>query len=347
MHDTTIRSIILASLVLVALVACQATEADAPATPGAAAAPEVTVPHAEPIPSDPYERALLVSLETTEPIEGTGLHNVFHLGDRIISGSEPHGEAAFAELAAMGVKTILTVDGKAPDVEAARRHGMRYVHVPIEYSGIAPGEIARIAKTFHELEGPFYVHCFHGRHRGPAAAAVGRLALDGVPREQALAEMRQWCGTSKKYGGLYRTIAEMEVPTALQSRAFDWDFPERQVLDGFRAVMIETVRARDNLKMLSKRDWEADPRHPDVDLLNEAQKILELYVAGSELEEVKGEDADFRGWMRDGVEAGRDLEKAARALRERPRDGAVKLEATRAWSRLAATCTACHAVYRD
>ena len=70
-------------------------------------------------------------------------------------------------------------------------------------------------KTFRELDGPFYVHCFHGKHRGPAAAAaLGRIAVDGVPREQAIAEMRQWCGTSEKYEGLYRTIAEVLRPDA-------------------------------------------------------------------------------------------------------------------------------------
>ena len=49
-------------------------------------------------------------------------------------------------------------------------------------AGINEDEIAMIAKTFREVEGPFYVHCYHGKHRGPAAAAIGRVALDGLGR---------------------------------------------------------------------------------------------------------------------------------------------------------------------
>lgn len=332
---------LVATAALGGLVACQATDPEA--------TPESTPPSplAEPLPSDPYERALLIDLEETAPLEGVGLHNVFRLGDRIISGSEPQGEAAFDQLAAMGVKTILTVDGKTPDVEAARTRGMRYVHVPIQYAGIPAETISRLAKSFHELEGPFYVHCFHGRHRGPAAAAVGRLALDGVPRELALAEMRQWCGTSKKYGGLYETIAEMEVPTREDSQGLAWDFPERLVMDGFQAVMIESVRARDNMKILAARDWEVDPAHPDIDLLNEAEKLFEAFAASVEMDEVKEEPQDFRDWVDISHRASREVRDTARALREQPGDADLKRQLTESFDLVVGTCTACHRVYRD
>ena len=39
-------------------------------------------------------------------------------------------------IADMGVKTILSVDGKIPDAEEAAKYGIRYVHVPIRYGGI-------------------------------------------------------------------------------------------------------------------------------------------------------------------------------------------------------------------
>lgn len=348
MNTTTSIAASLTLLALLALAACQATEGSETESDSAPTAAAVGIePGAEPMPTDPYERALLVSLEATAPIEGSGLHNIFHLGENIISGSEPHGEKAYEELAAMGVKTIVTVDGKTPEVEAAHRHGMRYVHVPIEYRGIPQDTIAKLTKTFRELEGPFYVHCFHGKHRGPAAAAVGRLALDGISRDQALAEMRQWCGTAKKYSGLYQTIAEMELPSPEASKALDWDFPEKLELDGFRAVMIEAVRARDNLKMLAKRDWEPDPNHPDVALLNEADKMLDLFSASAEMEEVKGEDEDFRGWVQSSVVASRALQAAARDLRKKPQDPQIKLRATQAFDQILADCSACHKAYRD
>jgi protein tyrosine/serine phosphatase len=189
-----------------------------------------------------YDAAARVELPAPRPLDMPGLHNVFALGDNIRSGAEPADRGALEELAAWGVKTILSVDGKAPDAETAAELGMRYVHVPIQYDGIDEEELLAIAKTFREQEAPFYVHCFHGRHRGPAAAAIGRVVLDGVPRELALAEMRQWCATSKKYEGLYATVAAAEMPTARETEGFAFDFPAAHRFEGMRAVMIELAR---------------------------------------------------------------------------------------------------------
>lgn len=127
-----------------------------------------------------YECALRTPLKPTPPTELPGIANVFRLSKNIISGGEPLNEGALRQIADMGVKTILSVDGKAPEAAAARKLGMRYVHVPIKYTGINPQEMIRIAKTFRELPKPMFVHCFHGKHRGPAAAAIGRVLVDGV-----------------------------------------------------------------------------------------------------------------------------------------------------------------------
>lgn len=298
-----------------------------------------------PAPANAYERALLVKLDEVAPLEETGLHNVFVLSDKIISGSEPHGEDAFAALREKGVKTILSVDGKAPDAELAKQYGMRYVHVPIEYSGLTDAEIRKIAKTFHELEGPFYVHCFHGKHRGPAAAAIGRIAVDGVGREQALAEMRQWCGTSKKYQGLYGDVAEKHVPTASESAEFDFDFPSQRILKGFRAVMIELPRANDNLLALAKRGWERDPEHPDIDLHNESVRLLRLFESEAVADELETEPEDFRKWIEDSIAASRVLERATARLKKG--DASAKAEADAALDRIQVSCNACHKAYRD
>src|SRR5262245_6224214 len=60
------------------------------------------------------------------PVPGPvpGLHNVYRLGDRLYSGSSPEGDAGFASLRKLGVKTVLSVDGARPDLERARRYGL-------------------------------------------------------------------------------------------------------------------------------------------------------------------------------------------------------------------------------
>jgi protein tyrosine phosphatase (PTP) superfamily phosphohydrolase (DUF442 family) len=286
-----------------------------------------------------YEAAGRRKLAQTAPEESPGLHNVFHLSEEVISGSEPHGDAAFERLAAMGVKTILSVDGKVPDKEAAARHGMRYVHVPIHYSGISEDELVRIAKTFREIEGPFFVHCFHGKHRGPAAAAVGRLVLDGATRDQALAEMRQWCGTSSKYEGLYQTVASGAMPSSTVTKRYAWDFPAAHPLGGFRQAMVEVARHWDNLVALQKRDWKVDPKHPDVDPRNEAAKLAGLYVRANGLKEVKKAPEDFRDWMLTSEEESAKLTQAL--------ESGENAKASKALRVLKQTCGSCHAGYRN
>ena len=57
------------------------------------------------------------ALPERAPEEFPGLHNVYELSANIISGSEPHGQEALETLAQMGVKTILSVDGKEPEAD--------------------------------------------------------------------------------------------------------------------------------------------------------------------------------------------------------------------------------------
>jgi protein tyrosine phosphatase (PTP) superfamily phosphohydrolase (DUF442 family) len=210
--------------------------------------PDQDVPAPIQVTSSAYEAAAVSQLPEQAPIEYPGLHHLFWLSDDILSGAEPEGDVALEKLAEMGIKTILSVDGKAPDAETAKKLGMRYVHVPIRYRGIEQDELLKIAKTFRELEGPFYVHCYHGVHRGPAAAAVGRVVLDGAPREQAIAEMRQYCGTSSKYEGLYGAIAFGQLPSAEETQAYPFGFEAQHQFRGFRHAMVDLARSWDLIK---------------------------------------------------------------------------------------------------
>jgi protein tyrosine phosphatase (PTP) superfamily phosphohydrolase (DUF442 family) len=271
--------------------------------------------------------------------------NVFHLSENVISGSEPHDEQALRRLLDMGVRTIISVDGKAPAAEEAAALGMRYVHVPIQYSGIGEADIARLAKTFRELEGPFYVHCFHGKHRGPAGAAIGRIVLDGSSREVAIAEMKQYCGTSDKYEGLFRTIATAEMPTSAETRAFAYAFDAVKKPRGIVGTMVPVSRTHDTLFDLMERDWAVDPEHPDIDPLNEAEILAQAFGDGCDLEQVAGGPADLRAWFERSRDESRALVAALRALREGASERSG--EATKRFEAIKQLCADCHAAYRN
>ncbi len=334
-------TLISASILALALTSC----GESASVPSATKATFGSVPAPLTLTTSAYDAAADVPLAETAPMDADGLHNVYALSDDIISGAEPESEAALAAIAKMGVKTILSVDGKMPDVDTAAALGMRYVHVPIQYRGITEDEVLQIAKTFHELEGPFYVHCYHGVHRGPAAAAIGRVTMDGVPRDQAIAEMRQWCGTSKKYEGLYATIAAGDLPSAEETAAYEWDFPAQHALTGFRQSMIHMARSYDRIKDMVKNDGAINPEHPDIDPVNEAAILQGLFKQSLELERLASKPADFRDWLDDSILQTRVLHEALVADRT---SGAASWDKSRAaFADLKASCDACHAVYRN
>src|SRR4051812_35836928 len=64
------------------------------------------------------------------------LTNAHRVTPKVLSGAEPEGDAGFAALRDLGVKTVLSVDGAKPDVDLAHEHGLRYVHLPIGYGGV-------------------------------------------------------------------------------------------------------------------------------------------------------------------------------------------------------------------
>ncbi len=292
-----------------------------------------------------YAEAGMVTLPEEAPETKPGLHNVYRLSDDIVSGAEPEGEEAFQELHDMGIKTILSVDGKAPDAAAAARHGIRYVHIPIRYKGVTRDEMLEISKTFYELEGPFYVHCFHGKHRGPTAAAIGRVVLDGVSRERALAEMRQWSGTSAKYEGLYAAIAFDEMPTPAEAGSCPFDFPAQHRFTGFRSGMIDISRSWDTIEALSKRDWKAMAEHPDANARNEAERMAGTFEQLKSLPAVAEHGEDFRAWL--GEAATQSEELAALLAKYQGGDATAGEQAMVLATKLQQSCSSCHKAYRN
>lgn len=292
-----------------------------------------------------YDFASTVPIPVQKPAEYPGLHNVFFLSKNIVSGSEPHGSEALVELQRMGIKTIVSVDGSEPHAAEAAALGMRYVHVPIQYKGITEDETLRIAKTFRELEGPFYVHCFHGKHRGPAAAAIGRVVLDGAPRETAVAEMRQYCGTSKNYEGLYRAVAVAPLPDTGATAGYAYGFEAVHAPKGVVGAMVPIARAHDHIEVLISNEWAIDPEHPDVDALNEARKLEDSFRFSLTLEEVLKGKQDQLDWFKSSLTESTAL--VAALERMRGGEAAAGDEAKKLFKSIKATCNACHDVYRN
>ncbi|MCB9933512.1 MAG: hypothetical protein H6841_08835 [Planctomycetes bacterium] len=179
-----------------------------------------------------------------EPKSVGRLHNVVRISDWLYSGAQPEGPQDFAALAELGIKTIISVDGARPDVTAAKAAGLRYVHIPFGYDGVPVEARAQLARATAECARPIYVHCHHGKHRGPAGAAIVYRCDSDCTADEA-AEIMRVAGTGEEYAGLWRDVKahdpSIEKPSA-QPLAESAEVP------GMAARMAEIDRAMDRLK---------------------------------------------------------------------------------------------------
>lgn len=262
------------------------------------------------------------------------LHNLLAVTERIYSGAEPVGEEAFESLEKLGVKAIVSVDGARPDVAAARRHGIRYLHIPIGYDGISPEAGAMLARVVREVEDPVYIHCHHGKHRGPAAAAIACIASGAADGRQALAILQR-AGTGKEYRGLWRDVAAYKPPPA------DAKAPElREIAEvgSLAAAMAALDRAFDDLKLCQASDWRPPAEHPDLVPRAEAALVRQQFRESARLLP-KADDARFKAWLAEAEEAAGKLEAAI--ANDQPK------QAMAAFQDLEQACQRCHAAYRN
>lgn len=291
---------------------------------------------ASPEPGDPGRPA-----EASKPLELPGLHNVIRVTEKLWSGSGPETEEAFQSLKALGIRTIISVDGARPNLDLARKYGMRYVHLPVGYDGISSEQARKIALAVHHLPGPIYLHCHHGRHRGPSAAAVAWRCLDpSCKAEQALALLNK-AGTDPRYIGLYEAVAKAALLPEDVLTAEPPEFPEITPVPAFVEAMVKVDAHWHHLQACRKAGWKPPPEHPDVVPRHEALQLLETYQEALRLPELKDHPARLRQWLEEEVQHARHL---LTLLEAKPFDPPT-VEA--AFLRLQEGCKRCHAQYRD
>jgi protein tyrosine phosphatase (PTP) superfamily phosphohydrolase (DUF442 family) len=275
-------------------------------------------------------------------VEAAGVHNVLRVSERLYSGSSPEGDQGFESLQKLGIKTVISVDGARPDVERARKFGLRYVHLPIGYDGVPREQALRLAKAVRDLPGPAYLHCHHGKHRSPAATAIVQLCLDDqCSVATALATMKT-AGTSPHYVGLYAAPQEFRRPSSAELDRLPADFPEVAAVTGMVQIMVEIEHCWDHLKLVRTAGWKAPPAHPDLDPPHEALQLAEHCHELGRRPDARDRPEDFRRWATESELGAKMLEKA---LRAQPAPDAQAAEL--GYKQVSTACTQCHAKYRN
>ena len=265
------------------------------------------------------------------------------LSSRIYSGAEPANEADFQQLRSLGFETIVSVDGMKPNLELAQKYNLNYVHIPVGYDGINSEAQRSITQVVRKREGQIYFHCHHGQHRGPAAAATACLAEGSVTSDQAL-EILERAGTSKNYTGLWRDVANYELPPA--DAVLPTLVPVAQT-SSLVDAMSAAGHAFDNLRLLKIQKWQTPQERPDINAENEVLLMQEsLHEANRTL--LQTYDQKFKDELS-------KAEQFAIKLRAKltPQQGATILnahiidEANKQFLLLENSCKQCHKTYRD
>jgi len=330
-----VTSILVAIATSLAVGSC----AETPAAPhSASAAPTPASPTATP--SKPAAVLTPPAVDASAPAAYPGLHNVvtYHAG--LYSGSMPEGDEGFESLVRLGVQTVISVDGAAPEVDRARAHGLRYVHLPIAYNGVSPERTLELARAIHDLPGSVYVHCHHGKHRSAGALGVAAITLGYMTPEQAKARMRV-SGTAENYKGLYQCVAVASpVDAATLARASN-AFPEVTKTSGLVATMTLVDEHFDSLKAVEKAQWTVPADHPDVVPQIVAGELESLFRNVAADPEVRDRPEDFQEWLADAAGQSRAIEDELK----KPAPSTEKLAGQ--FRLLGQSCKQCHVKYRD
>ncbi|XVJ58830.1 MAG: cytochrome c [Tepidisphaera sp.] len=271
-----------------------------------------------------------------------GIHNAVAFHEGYVSGSVPEGQAGFETLAAMGIRTIISVDGAAPDVEAAKALGMRYIHLPIGYNGFNEQRKLELVRASRDAlaQGPVYIHCHHGKHRSAGAAATVAASLGWSTPDQGVARMKV-SGTAPNYKGLYSCATTATVLSASTIDAVPGDFPAVDPPKGLVKAMVEIDEVFEHLKSIEKAAWKAPSDHPDLVPAAEAGRLADHYRLLVDDAYTRRKPAEFKAFM----ERSRDEAQALEDLLGAATPDPIKLAAQS--KLIAASCKECHTKYRD
>jgi protein tyrosine phosphatase (PTP) superfamily phosphohydrolase (DUF442 family) len=226
---------------------------------------------------------------SVEKSDVAGFERFFKISPDIFTGSEPLQEDSFKALQKLGIKTIVSVDGAKPDVEKAKACGLKYVHVPYGYENVPDESQKALARVISEREGPFYFHCHHGRHRGPAAAAIAlrlKSGADGAAAQKVL----EGCGTGSEYKGIWKAVADFTPP---EKNAKLPELHEITPVEDMAGEMAKMDRTLDHLVILQKNGWKTPPDHADLSPEHEAKIMSQSFQAVMKLKERTKYDEKF------------------------------------------------------
>jgi protein tyrosine phosphatase (PTP) superfamily phosphohydrolase (DUF442 family) len=283
-----------------------------------------------------------------ERISSEQLPNPVRIHPKVISGGLPKDTVAFAELQLLGIKTIISVDGARPDVELARQFGMRYIHLPHGYDGVSDNRALELAKAVLVQDGPIYIHCHHGKHRSPTAAAIACVGAGLIRPEESL-EVLKFADTSPSYVGLYQSASRARRYDSHQLLSLPVHFQEVADVAPFTESMVELDHLFTRVSQWKENNWQAVGASARATASHDVLMLREYYRELLRTEGAVKERTEFREWIIASERATGELEVFLQALLETgglPEPVQVELM-NDALARVEQNCKKCHLLFRD
>ena len=266
------------------------------------------------------------------------LEHLFEVSPGLFSGGAPEGDAAFDALVDLGIKVIISVDGAPPDIALAKARGLRTIHLPIGYDGLPAHRIAELLHAAETASGPIYVHCHHGKHRGPAAAAAICQGVKGWNPNQAVTWLKQ-AGTGEEYSGLYRDTQNFKSPDAATRARVPANLPEVAATTPIVDCMVAIDDLFALLKKADARDW-ATPK-PEKDPASHATLLLEQFREAARLPVSAARGADYMKLLDQAADS------AARLQQLCLKAGSSSADKHAEFLRVSESCATCHRSHRN
>ncbi len=280
-----------------------------------------------------------------KPIHDEHIHNLFQYTENLYSGSEPASPEAFDMLKELGVKTVISVDGAKPRVELAKERGMRYVHLPMQYHSVSEEQKKAFAKALMELEEPIYMHCHHGKHRGPTASTLAMIGLGLWDAETGLKALKQ-SKTGEYYTDLYACVREGQQFQKDELKEAQIEFPEIAKLPAFTDAMVLAQSHLDRLALSQNENFRVPEKHGDINPPHEALQLREVLHEIGRMKEVQKQPAQFRAMMTGSENAAQLLEEALQEWSKQNDKTYPPETLQKKWNILVQSCKGCHKVYR-
>jgi len=253
----------------------------------------------------------------------------------IWTGAAPADATAMRTLFDAGIRTVISVDA-LPSPLAPAGVEMRRVHLPVGYDGLSATVQDALLVAWRDCSKPLYIHCHHGKHRGPAAAVTLLRRLGRIDVAEGFTTLRA-CGTSFAYPGLYQSMREATGVTSATLQALEIPLQEHYQVGSLTAGMAALDRSWENVLESQRGGWQRTQRHPDAAPTAETAAVTEHLRVIATMPHAYPQSFDSA--LARVIEASTRLEAAVAR--------GDFLMAGRLASWMDSSCVACHAGHRD